>query len=197
MYTLKNSDISNGSIKRETLDRLIGIKNLIIDNIYFTTLPPPHRLPHLQVLGVFSQNVRHIPKYTGLKILMCPGTAVEKLPTCPNLTFIDCSGCRNLLELPKSLTELRELYCPGTRIKQVPEYKKLEILDCSLCNKLERVPYIIGLKELICNNCYSFNKKGIYGIADYKIWLTNVNKFIAMSKMKISDNIIRKMYENL
>ncbi len=197
MYKLKNTDIINGAIKQETLDRLSGVKSLKIDNYYLTTLPMPSQLPRLQVLEVISPQVKHIPKYGSLKILMCQGTAIKKIPACPNLTFIDCGGCRNLIMLPKYLNELKELYCVGTKIKDIPEYPKLKILDCSMCNKLEKMPYLKKLTDLVANNCNAFNKKGIKNSSDYIKWRTNVDTFIALSKLNISDDIIRALYENL
>jgi hypothetical protein len=86
---------------------------------------------------------------------------IKRLPSLPvSLTWLYCSGCISLLELPSLLhcVGLTQLDCYGcTSLRKLPSLPaKLRELHCGGCISLEKFPPLpVGLTLLGCNKCES------------------------------------------
>jgi hypothetical protein len=70
-------------------------------------------------------------------------------------TFIICSECNILKEIPKELVKLQALWCFLINISEIPkELVNLVELNCSICFNLKEIPKeLVNLMSLNCFRC--------------------------------------------
>ena len=78
--------------------------------------------------------------------IVCDSSQID-----PNITFLDCSGCKTVLSLPESLPNLKFLIIYDTNIKIIPQYDSLEGLYCMNC-PIETIPDLPKLRKLNATN---------------------------------------------
>lgn len=74
--------------------------------------------------------------------IICSATIVD-----PDITFLDCSNCKQVRTLPESLPNLKFLIIYGTNIQDIPPYPALEglyMMDCPI-KQLPELPMLTKL----------------------------------------------------
>jgi Leucine-rich repeat (LRR) protein len=103
-------------------------------------------------------------------------TDISILPILSKLTYLDCSECKLLKQIPL-LPSLTSLYCNKSGISSIANLPNLEYLSCCECDlksllilpklvslnvayciRLEAIPILPNLNSMNCNNCYNLKE---------------------------------------
>lgn len=130
----------------------------------------------------------------------CKGCSnVVEIPTILSATHINCANCKNLqiIRSQPNLTILECEYCP--KLRQFENFPLLVDLYCSYCPKLERIPRYDHLKTLNCDGCDGLKYMGDMPQFTGYSWYDNARwKTVAMENLGpyISDQNLLPMFRD-
>lgn len=140
---------SNIKLGKSLIDRILTVTRIDISRTEIKLDKINFELPFCIKFNCSNQNLKKIPRFPNLKILICDNNKnLSQISDGPYIK-LSCSNCK-LTVLPK-LTNCKKLYCKNNVITTLPPLNKCEILKCS-SNYLEKV----CLKNCLVLSC-SFN----------------------------------------
>jgi PcfJ-like protein len=106
----------------------------------------------------FEEIIEKCPNVKEILIKSDKINKMEALSQLPNLTTLNCSGCKALKELPE-LSNITTLNCSQCKaLKELPEFPNLTTLNCFDCQVLKELPELPNLTTLNCGGCYALKE---------------------------------------